>query len=215
MRHGIAKTVILTLIFGGLTLVLIGQSSQPRALLAPLNPDYVRYLGDLRTGRIPAYAPGILVPSPQDVSHLDGLVPLQASALPAVYDLRVLNKMTPVRNEGTSGGSLAFASLASLESSLKPLETWDFSENHLLSSLQGAGYLEAVVGALARWDDPVRENDDPWPTVNSAAMPTVKHVQNVTFIPPADGTVGQRRPQTGHHGRRRALRGNDLRRGPV
>jgi C1A family cysteine protease len=187
MRQRTIRTFSLGLLAGGLTLAAAGSVSPPRALLAPLNPDYVRYLVDRQSGRIPAYSPGLLVPSPQDISHLGGMVPLEADALPAVYDLRVLNKMTPVRNEGASGGSLAFAALASLESYLKPLETWDFSELHLLSSLQGAGYLEAVVGAMARWADPVREGDDPWPAADSAAISAVKHVQNVTFIPPRTG----------------------------
>jgi C1A family cysteine protease len=187
MRQRTIRTFSLGLLAGGLTLAAAGAVSPPRALLAPLNPDYVRYLVDRQSGRIPAYAPGLLVPSPQDISHLGGLVPLEADALPAVYDLRVLNKMTPVRNEGASGGSLAFAALASLESYLKPLETWDFSELHLLSSLQSANYLEAVVGAMARWADPVREGDDPWPTADSAGISAVKHVQNVKFIPPRTG----------------------------
>ncbi len=189
MRQRTIRTFALLLLAGGLALAAAGTMTQPQAMLTSMNPDYVRYLGDLRTGRIPAYAPGPLIPSPQDISHLNGMVPLVAGALPAVYDLRVLNKMTPVRNEGASGGSLAFAALASLESFLEPLETWDFSEHHLLSSLQGANYLEAVVGALARWDDPVRESDDPWPTTENAALSAVKHVQNVTFIPPRAGPL--------------------------
>ena len=45
------------------------------------------------------------------------------------------------------------------------------------------------MGTLARWDDPVRESDDPWPTTDSARMPTVKHVQNVTFIPLRTGPL--------------------------
>lgn len=189
MRLRTIRIFTLLLLAGGLVLASAGSEVRLRPLLTPLNPDYVRYMADLQTGRIPPYASGLLVPSPQDISFYNGVVPLQASALPAVYDLRVLNKMTPVRNEGTSGGSLAFASLASLESSLKPLETWDFSEHHLLSSLQGAGYLEAVIGAMARWADPVRESDDPWPAADTAGMPAVKHVQNVTFIPPRTGPL--------------------------
>jgi C1A family cysteine protease len=174
---------------GGLHMAGAGSDNPLRAQLAPLSADYVRYLNELRTGRIPGYASGLLVPSPQDLRHLNSLVTLEANALPAVYDLRLLNKMTPVRNEGTSGGSLAFAALASLESSLKPLETWDLSEHHLLSSLAGDKFFETVVGALARWADPVRESDDPWPADLEAGMPTVKHVQNVTFLPPRTGPL--------------------------
>ncbi len=194
MSQRTVRTFALILLAGGAALAAAGATSRPQAMLAPLNPDYVRYLGDLRAGRVPAQVPGLLIPSPQDISHLNGMVPFVASALPAVYDLRVLNKMTPVRNEGSAGGSPAFAALASLESFLEPLETWDFSEHHLFSSiqfssLQSSLYLESVVGALARWDDPVRESDDPWPTADGAGVSTVKHVQNVTFIPPRTGPL--------------------------
>ena len=193
MRQRTIRTFILLLLAAGIALAAAGWSSRPQAMLAPLNPDYIRYLGDLRSGLIPGYARGLLVPSPQNISHLSGMVPFTAGALPAVYDLRVLNKMTLVRNEGQAGGSPAFAALASLESSLKPFETWDFSEHHLLPSLPSSppdsGYLDAVVGILARWDDPIRESDDPWPTAGNAAISAVKHVQNVAFIPPRTGSL--------------------------
>lgn len=107
----------------------------------------------------------------------------QAAALPAAYDLRTLEKMTAVRDEGILGGSHAFAALASLESYLRPGEIWDFSENHLRSGLAGAVSLEAIVGALARWADPIREADDPWPTAEGEAE-AVKHVQNVVYLLP-------------------------------
>jgi C1A family cysteine protease len=107
----------------------------------------------------------------------------QAAGLPASYDLRALERMTAVRDEGALGGSHAFAALASLESFLRPGEIWDFSENHLRSGLAGATSLDAVVGALARWADPVREADDPWPAAEGEAE-AVKHVQNVVYLLP-------------------------------
>ncbi|MCK7579400.1 MAG: hypothetical protein MZV65_29210 [Chromatiales bacterium] len=107
----------------------------------------------------------------------------KAAALPSYYDLRALNKMTAVRDEGVLGGSTVFAALASLESYLKPAEVWDFSEQHLQSGLFGSQSLDTIVGALARWSDPVREADFPWPS-SPRADEAVKHVQDVVYIQP-------------------------------
>lgn len=113
---------------------------------------------------------------------------VQAAGLPAAYDLRTLERMTAVRDEGMLGGSQVFAALASLESYLRPGEIWDFSENHLRSGLAGAASLEAVVGALARWSDPIREADDPWPAADDGAA-AVKHVQNVVYLLPRTSSL--------------------------
>lgn len=124
-----------------------------------------------------------------DALRLAAAAPLiRAAGLPVSYDLRTLEKMTAVRDEGLLGGSQAFAALASLESFLRPGEIWDFSENHLRSGLAGASSLEAIVGALARWSDPIREADDPWPTAEGEAE-AVKHVQNVVYLLPRTSSL--------------------------
>ncbi|MDD8027774.1 MAG: lectin like domain-containing protein [Acidobacteriota bacterium] len=114
--------------------------------------------------------------------------PFKAAGLPASYDLRDQDKMTAVRNEGSLGGSHAFAALASLESCLLPDETWNFSEKHLLSALAGLNESSDVVGALARWADPIREADDPWPE-SAKDDPAVKHVQDVIYILPRTSSL--------------------------
>jgi C1A family cysteine protease len=105
--------------------------------------------------------------------------------LPSSYDLRKLFQVTPVRNQIPIVGTTLFGVYGSLESTLKPLENWDFSENHLDKSSYGGGFLEAKIGALARWADPVPEVDDPWLS-SPAGLPesAVKHVQKVVFLPP-------------------------------
>ena len=61
----------------------------------------------------------------------------QAGPTPAAYDLRTSGKLSPVRDQGRYGTCWAFASLASLESSLLPGTANDFSENNMA---QRSGY---------------------------------------------------------------------------
>lgn len=167
MRYRTLTTMVLIVLAGGAALGLqSGNSSEnkPRASLSPL-PDS-RYFEALKTAE-----------------------PFRAAGLPTYYDLRAVGKMTPVRNEGILGGSPAFAVLASLESFLKPLENWDFSENHLRTTTGNAGSLDILIGALAGWSDPVREADSPWPASRREDIAAVKHVQNVQVLPPRTGSL--------------------------
>ena len=112
--------------------------------------------------------------------------------LPTSYDLRTQGKLTPVKNQGSCGSCWTFATYGSLESSLLPGETNDFSENHLKNT-HGFdwGYCDGGNGDmstayLARWSGPVNEADDPY-NASSGTSPSGlsprKHVQNVYMIP--------------------------------
>ena len=108
------------------------------------------------------------------------------------YDLRTLGKLSPIRNQGQDGNCWAFASIASLESSLLPGEKYDFSENNE-KNLHGFGVPINLGGNdfmatayLARWSGPVSEAADPYSygnTVSPSGVPVEKHVQEVFFIP--------------------------------
>jgi C1A family cysteine protease len=108
------------------------------------------------------------------------------------YDLRTLGKLSPIRNQGQDGNCWAFASIASLESSLLPAERNDFSENNE-KNLHGFGVPINLGGNdfmatayLARWSGPVSETADPYSygnTVSPSGVPVEKHVQEVFFIP--------------------------------
>jgi len=175
-------------LFGGASTSHGPAGSFPAVFLAPLSQDYARYVEDVRAGRWrPTNDLGLtpVVPSPVDVSRIQGLFSPLTAVPPATYDLRKLFKMTSVKNQSPLAGTSLFATLASLESYLKPDETWDFSENHLDESSAGGGFLEAIIGALVRWDDPLAEGDAPWIRSFPPQEPrAVKHVQNVLFLPP-------------------------------
>ena len=110
---------------------------------------------------------------------------VQADAAPASYDLRILDRVSPVRDQGRYGTCWAFASLASLESSLLPGAVNDFSENNLAHRSGfalgfgdgGNSYMAAAY--LLRWAGPVTEADDPYAPYASAPDPS-----------PEDATVG-------------------------
>jgi C1A family cysteine protease len=119
--------------------------------IAPLNPEYVRYLIDHQKAlEAPVLAGGSSssrvagrIPAPLNLRHLEGVsvfaspkgassdVPA-ATPLPASFDLRLeYDRLPPVRDQGEYGLSWAFAAYASLESFLLPKDGQDFSEWHL------------------------------------------------------------------------------------
>lgn len=193
MRKNVFPAGAVLLVLGVLGLTAQTDALFQKARLAPLSPEYLRYQEAVRTGRWPAFTDQgqpSPIPSPIDVAYLQGFSPAPATALPSTYDLRKLNKTTPVKNQSPLAGTSLFATFGSLESYLKPLESLDFSENHLDQSSAGGGFLEANVGALARWDDPVDEEDSPWSgSVNGEGGSVVKHVQNVLFISPRENAL--------------------------
>ena len=182
-----------------------GVTSTPETLSkAPLNPHFVEYMDARAQGLTPAmvtaegYGLGF-VPGPLDLSHLK----TQPTALsfgtpPASYDLRIIGKVTPVRDQGVCGSCWAFATYGSLESALMPGEARDFSENNLKnlsgfdsSPCSGGQYLMSMA-YLARWNDPtfqagpVNESDDPYnpsdTNTSTLGKPVQKHIQDVILL---------------------------------
>ncbi len=108
------------------------------------------------------------------------------------YDLRTLGKLTPIKNQGQDGNCWAFASIASLESSLLPGERYDFSENNEKNlhgfdvpiNLGGNDFMATAY--ITRWSGPVSETSDPYSygtTISASGLPVEKQVQEVFFIP--------------------------------
>ncbi len=174
-------------------------SSSSTFATAPLNPAFIAYRNNapIKPQVIGGRGTG-LIPTPVDLSHLSPIyTPL---SFPAVYDLRTLNKVTPVKDQGTAGVCWAFGTYGSLESYLMPAQQWSFSENNMKNVLSsaapqgfdrgpedGGNYLESTA-YLARWSGPVSTSDDPYSDTSvyspsELGMPIQKHVQNVYFLP--------------------------------
>ena len=191
---------------------------------APVNPAYLRYLQQQQAAKLSSLTSKTADPEKPVSSHATGAIPLyedmsylrgtfvvddsglsypagtnQHAAFPAYYDLRTLGRVSPVKNQGSAGVCWAFATVASLESTLLTGEVWDFSENNmknLLSNLYPEGFDRnfSTGGAthkestayLVRWTGPINQSDDPYNPTSpySPTNKTVqKHVQRVDFIP--------------------------------
>ncbi len=93
---------------------------------------------------------------------------LMASNIPAYFDLRQYNRVTPVKDQGPNGSCWAFATYGSAESVLAKSEYTDFSEKHLRNTHgfdwgPDDGGTRAVAAAyLSRWSGPIWEKDDPY-----------------------------------------------------
>lgn len=190
---------------------------------APLNPAFLEYVDDQETTEYAAVQACTLASLPQESPYpLTGLRPAPATLvwsgqsagsvgsndLPSTFDLRDERRLTPVRDQGKAGSCWAFATYASLESTLLT-DTGvarDFSENNmkdLCSNLYpdgfdrgpyDGGHAFMSTAYLSRWSGPVNESDDPYDlplpqNVSPTDLPPVVHVQNVTFLPPRTGPL--------------------------
>ena len=109
--------------------------------------------------------------------------------LPAAYDMREHDRVSPVRDQGIYGTCWAFASLAALESTIRPAENPVFSVDHMalnnsfnVSPFDGGEYYMSIA-YLAAWQGPVLEEDDPYgdnQTVNG--LSAVKHLEEAIIL---------------------------------
>jgi C1A family cysteine protease len=200
--------------------------------LAPINPDFIAYKKSIAAQNITSITDKLILGSSQvsknvqrglgfippitDLSYIKGqdvsqsilsnplkyTFPINAGPYPTLFDLRTLDKVTPVRDQWSAGSCWAQATYASLESYLLPAESWDFSENNmknLLSSQYPEGFDRAAddggnayqsTAYLARWTGPINETDDPYDpfsNVSPTGISAKKHVQNVLFLPDRSG----------------------------
>ncbi|MGZ4921664.1 MAG: C1 family peptidase, partial [Halobacteriota archaeon] len=177
---------------------------------APLSRAFIQHQQSRAAGAIVTQTPdgyGLgYAPPPIELSQSPAdpaLAP--ALALPATYDLRSENKVSPVENQGPCGACWAFATFGSLESARLPSSSTILSENHLKNrhdfdpSCCAGGDAMMSAAYLARWGTtskdstgspifagPVSQADDPYNvSCNGSArpIPLAAHVQNVYWLP--------------------------------
>ena len=192
--------VFLLLLTAGTFIFFVSARSNEELLPveAPLNPEFLEYIEMQEQGLIrPMYTaegyPLGLIPSPVDVQYTDEEEEIgieEVTALPKTYDLRNKNKLTDIRNQGSCGSCWAFTAMGALESSLMPMEAWDFSEQHLITNHGfkwkpcGGGNLLMAVAYLARRHGPVDESDHPYQySAHIRALDAQKHVRDVVYFP--------------------------------
>ena len=102
----------------------------PKFGLSPENPKLIDYINNNR------YNQAIITPSPIDFSYLKNISKpdlnvLASTPIPASYDLRILKKVTPVKNQGHTATCWIYATYGSLESYLMPGQNYNFSEQNM------------------------------------------------------------------------------------
>jgi C1A family cysteine protease len=188
------------------------SASLPAALQKePLNPAFVQYQQNKSAGKVATQTVNGLglgwVPPPYELSKAPTATSLaQAQAYPATYDLRTLNKVSPVENQGDCGSCWTFATFGSLESYLLPGLTTTYSENNLKNFADfdytccAGGDSAMSTAYLARWGTtmtdatgatihggPVTSASDPYSDSSCTSSATTSqiamHVQNVYYLP--------------------------------
>lgn len=153
--------------------------------LAPLNPLFMNY-----TRSISGFSD---VSSSTTGSSILNSNIFPYTVFPANYDLRLLGRVSSVKDQNPLGTCWTFGTMGSLESCLLPYEIDDFSENNLKNNNgfdlidrdNYGGTYDMSTAYLARWLGPVSESDDPYNIYSkvSTIYNPVKHVQNVLTLP--------------------------------
>jgi C1A family cysteine protease len=172
---------------------------------APLSSEFRAYQAALEVRRAMSWN-GALghalgeLPAPLDPSLLHGVRDVSRlarealpSSYPSSYDLRVIGKLTPVRDQGRYGACWAFGAYASMESALLPGETRDFSEDNMVLTsgfdseddpYDSGGSTSMSTAYLVRWGGPVDESEDAYgDAYTPPGLSANKHVQDVLYIP--------------------------------
>jgi C1A family cysteine protease/PKD repeat protein len=206
------------------------NKNSPKLGFAPENPEFIKFHNNKIFTQVirskNEYNTGF-IPAPVDLKYLSNIsnsnsstsvyynpqYTQSASKVPGTqstmtdsmaYDLRNLNRVTTVKDQGQAGVCWAFATYGSLESVLMHGENRDFSENNMKNLLSSAytdgfdrgsndGGNEFMSTAyLTRWSGPVNESGDPYSDVSTSSptgLTIQKHVQDVLFLPDRQGPL--------------------------
>jgi C1A family cysteine protease len=150
-----------------LCLSFVLSASISTASIAPASAEYLEYLSTpemLRAQRYGSYIPE------RNVDIADPAIFLPSTRIfPPVYDLRLMQGLTPIRDQGWTSACWCFSCCAALESRalLSGFGTYDLSENNIY---YGHGYVGEHIGGnrimsttyLMRGVGPVLESQDPF-----------------------------------------------------
>jgi C1A family cysteine protease len=198
-----AKLILLLTLIIAASVSLFSQNAPRRA---PLNPDFVRFIDKLNSGKAPL--PGTdefgtgAIPPPGMVTFDTYFknTKLKSTYFDPVYDLRDYGLLTPVKGQ-TNNACWAFATMGSVESRwLKSgFGTWDLSENNLKychgfdPSRNTYGNHWMSTAYFARRSGPLIEADDPNST--SSTCPSGKipvgYITDARYLPNDMNTIKQ------------------------
>lgn len=122
-------------------------------------------------------------------NHIDLAVVDKEIKLPARYDMRDYDRVSPVRDQGRYGTCWAFASLGALETTVRPKCKDIYSTDHMTLSnsynlgLNKGGEHTMSIAYMAAWQGPVLEEDDPYGDgETNPKADEVKHLEEALVI---------------------------------
>ena len=193
-----ARSLIAVAVVLGLLLLVSSVCAAQRLQRAPVNPEFIAYrdavfAGTWRTVTSDGHRLGA-IPAPQyRPPSLRGPVERPRNGYPSSYDLRgVSGKLPAVRDQNPWGSCWAHATYASMESCLRPGDTFDGSENNMMNlhgfdyNCNQGGHPWMSMAYLARWSGAVAEASDPYNNVTCSSPGSytpAKHVQEVWVLP--------------------------------
>ncbi len=181
---------------------------------ATYDPDFIKYqqhndnplsvfsLNDFFQADESIRSSGI-IPHPVGVPSGSTSLDTSTETYPDSFDLRDENRVTSIKDQGNSGSCWTFATYASLESTLSPSQTYDFSENNMKNLLSSSyidgfdrsansgGNYQMSTAYLARMSGPILESDDPYDqysTTSPVDLEPAKFINEVMFLPKRDNS---------------------------